>query len=113
MSEKAKERAAHNKGKKTGKPAWNRGLRILVNKSYSEEEKIKARQSVLNKAVAQYSIEGELIRVYQSQRDVARITGYRREGIRDCCNGRQLSAYGYIWRKIDKDEYSVRRLIHG
>lgn len=88
-----------------GKPAWNRGLKIYTDKTYSEKEKIKFRQSVLNKPVAQYTVEGALIRVYQSQRDAARITGYRREGIKDCCNGRQLSAYGFIWKKIDKDKF--------
>ena len=101
ISDKHKGRKAFNKGVKINKPAWNRGLRIPMGPR-TEEEKIRARESVLNTRVAQYTIEGELVRIYRSQRDAARLTGFRREGIRDCCNGRQLSGYGYIWKKLNE-----------
>ena len=101
ISEKHKGRISPFKGTKTNKPAWNRGLKVPIG-PMAEEERIKARDSVLNTRVAQYIIDGQLIRTYRSQRDAARITGLNREGIKDCCNGRQLSAYGYIWKKLNE-----------
>lgn len=43
--------------------------------------------------VGQYTLDGVLIKKYPSASD----TGYCRESIRDCCNGRQKTAYGYKW----------------
>lgn len=39
------------------------------------------------------TLDGVLIKKYPSASD----TGYCRESIRDCCNGRQKTAYGYKW----------------
>lgn len=43
--------------------------------------------------VGQYTLDGVLIKKYPSASD----TGYCRESIRDCCNGKQKTAYGYKW----------------
>lgn len=43
--------------------------------------------------VGQYTLDGDLIKKYPSASD----TGYCRESIRDCCNGKQKTAYGYKW----------------
>ena len=100
---KRKGRVALNKGIKTNRPAWNRGLKIILPKRYTAEQKTGFRKSVLNQPIAQYTINNELVTTYQSQRDAARLTGYKREGIKDCCNGKQCSAYGFIWKKLPKE----------
>lgn len=41
-----------------------------------------------------------IVLAFQSQRDAARFTGFNREGIKDCCSGRQKSSNGYIWRNL-------------
>lgn len=106
LSEARKGKPSCNKGKKTGKPAWNRGLR-MKGRIYTQEEKILCQKnSVLNKPVAQYSVDGKLLAVFQSQRHAARELNVRREGIKDCCGGRQLSAFGFIWKFISKEEFN-------
>lgn len=92
--------------KKTNRPAWNRGLHIILNCSRTAEQKEWIKENTpLNRPLAQYTINGNFVAAYRSQRDTARITGYKRESIKDVCNGRQLSAYGYLWKKITKEEY--------
>ena len=56
------------------------------NKSYHYQRK-----------VGQYTLKGVLIKKYPSASD----TGYCRECIRDCCNGKQKTAYGYKWRYLN------------
>jgi hypothetical protein len=40
---------------------------------------------------------GELVAEFSCTRVAVEKTGFKREGIKDCCNGRQPSAYGYFW----------------
>lgn len=54
--------------------------------------------------VEQYTLDGTYINSFYSISSAARSINRRREGIRDCCRGRQLSAYGYIW-KYKQDDY--------
>lgn len=50
------------------------------------------------KAVLQYSIDGVFIAEYFSAMEAGRANGVRQGGISECCNGKQKTAYGYIWR---------------
>lgn len=47
--------------------------------------------------VCQYTLNNELIQIFKSAKE----TGYSRESIRDCCLGRQKTAYGYLWKYLD------------
>lgn len=49
------------------------------------------------KEVGQYTLNNVLIKKYLSATD----TGYCREAIRDCCLGKQKTAYGYRWRYLN------------
>lgn len=51
----------------------------------------------LSKPVYQYTKDGSLVRSYPSVREAERRTGYRNSTISECCNGKQKSAYGYLW----------------
>lgn len=53
--------------------------------------------------VDQYTLDGVYIRSFYSISFAARSINRRKEGIRDCCKGRQLSAYGYIWKYKQND----------
>lgn len=113
MSERSLGRVPSNKGIKTGRPSWNKGLHIISNKVFSEEEKINRRKnSPLNRPVGQYDIDGNLLAIYQSQRDASRNLGIRREGIKDCCSGRQLSAHGFIWKFMEEVKYGNKDSSH-
>ena len=76
-------------------------IRILRDHKYSTPSPIK-NPNYINKQkmkpVEQYTIEGVYIRGYDSISSAARSINRKREGIRDCCSGRQMSAYGYTWK---------------
>lgn len=80
---------------RTGKPR-------LVNKSTYSVPKLNININKINKnltvPVIQYDLDGNVIQEYSSISDAARTIQKKREGIRDCCRGRQISAYGFKWR---------------
>lgn len=55
--------------------------------------------SVVRK-VAQYSLSGDLIEIYESQSDAHRKTGISASMIATCCDGKRDVACGYIWKYI-------------
>lgn len=67
-------------------------------------------QRAVNKygIVQKYSLDGNLIEEYHSVMDAARAVGnpkISRVGIKRCYQGRQKSAYGYIWKlKIQEND---------
>lgn len=52
----------------------------------------------LSKPVKQFTKDGVFIKEYPSMHEVERQTGFYYSHIGKCCNGKQKSAYGYIWR---------------
>jgi hypothetical protein len=48
--------------------------------------------------VQKYSLEGKLLDEYYSAMEAGRANGCRQSGISECCNGKQKTAYGYIWK---------------
>ena len=57
------------------------------------------------KRVAQFSLAGELIAVYDSQVIAARQTNSRQGAISNCIRGVVKTHNGYIWKLIDGEEY--------
>ena len=51
----------------------------------------------ISKKLFQYTLDGELIREWQSAYEVKRQLGYSPCNISQCCNGKQKTSYGYIW----------------
>ena len=52
------------------------------------------------KAVAQYSLSGEIIAVYPSVKAAAATVGCRPNQISACLTGKQKTTYGYIWKYL-------------
>lgn len=52
----------------------------------------------LSKTVCQYSLDGKLIKVWPSTREIERQTGFAQTNISACCNGKHSKAYGFIWK---------------
>jgi len=48
--------------------------------------------------INQYSTAGELIKVWDSARDVTNAMGYADSNINKCCNHKIKTAYGYVWK---------------
>ena len=65
----------------------------LFGKHRSDETRKK-----LSKKVLQFSKTGELIREWPSIQEIERNTGYGHGTISRCCNGKQKSAYGFLWK---------------
>lgn len=60
---------------------------------------IKCMQKLLaNRIVEQLSKEGTLIREWDNIREAARTLNVSHSNILACCNGRQKSCKGYVWR---------------
>lgn len=77
---------------------------ISYNNKYGNgfiERCINARKgSILKtaKQVLQYSLDGKFIKEYYSAMEAARQNNCRQGGISECCNGKQKTAYGYVWK---------------
>lgn len=50
---------------------------------------------------AQFDIDGNLIKIWNSMSDPNKIFGYSTQNIEKCCSGKIHSAYGYIWRRVN------------
>jgi hypothetical protein len=51
-----------------------------------------------NKIVMQYDLEGNIIKEYESQNLASRETKIQQGDISACCNGKQKTAGGYVWK---------------
>lgn len=54
----------------------------------------------LSKRTAQLSLDGQLLKVWDSLRAISRETGYMPRHIAKCCNGKTKTRYGYRWSYI-------------
>ena len=52
----------------------------------------------LSKVVLQFTLEDILIKEYPSIRQAERENGFSHQNIVNCCNGKQKTAYNYIWK---------------
>ena len=55
-----------------------------------------------SKPVGQYTLDGKLIKVWQSTREVQRQLGFSQGNITRVANGKYKTAYGYVWKYIEK-----------
>lgn len=55
-----------------------------------------------SKAVAQYSVDGDLMGVYESARKANLETGVPYKSISLCCLGKNHTAYGFVWKFVKK-----------
>ena len=51
-----------------------------------------------SKSVLQFDLNDNLVKEYPSTKQVERELGFAQGHIVNCCNGKQKTAYGYIWR---------------
>lgn len=75
----------------------------LTKAKYSESNKGKITETLLQKRdkqkkmAYQYTIDGELIGIYESLNEAARQTGVFETSISACCRGKQQTAGGFKW----------------
>lgn len=54
------------------------------------------------KFVIQKNLQGEVIKIWPSIREIQRQLGYAHQNICNCCNGKFTKAYGYIWQYVER-----------
>lgn len=91
ISDSLKGEKNHMYGKKHSEESKRKMSEAKKGIKRSEETKKK-----LYKSVSQYDLNGNFIRSFNSGLEAERETGIRH--ISECCNGRQKTAGGYIWR---------------
>lgn len=90
---------------KTDNSVWNLNLMTpKENNNYGKRnEKIsnKLRNNHRSKKIRQCDLNtGELIKIYPSLHEMARITGFNRGHIIECINGKTKSSYGFKWELL-------------
>ena len=65
---------------------------------------IKIKKLMKNKQIQQFTLNGELINIFNSCREASRITGFSFSNISNCCTSRYKQANGYVWRYMVDNE---------
>jgi len=60
------------------------------------------RNARISKPVGQYTREGELVKVWQSTREVQRQLGFDQATISKVARGERKTAYGYVWKYVEE-----------
>lgn len=71
---------------------------VCYNDGYSRRVKS------LCKAIEQYTVNGDFVRVWSGAQDAARVMGKSPSSIRECAAGKRKAAYGYVWRFVDQND---------
>ena len=58
------------------------------------------------KKIAQYDMQGNFLKMWDSARDIQNVLGFADSNINKCCNKHIPHAYGYKWRYGDAEEYA-------
>ena len=63
----------------------------------------KAVSKALSKSVGQYTLDGKLIKVWQSTMEIQRQLGFNRGNISAVARGERKTANGYVWKYIEEE----------
>ena len=58
----------------------------------------------LSKSVGQYTLDGELVKIWPSTMEVQRQTGFSQGYICKAANGKFKQVYGFIWKYVERKE---------
>ena len=95
-TEETKKKISESKKGKKNPNLWN---------SISDENKKKILNAAIEKnrvEVEQYSLDGKLIKVWDSMVEAARSLGVWNTNIHKCCNGQAQTCGGFIWKYHNK-----------
>lgn len=72
--------------------------------SESLKGKYRGKENSHSKKVAQYDLQMNLIRIWDSVRDIERETGINHANISRCCNGKYKTSGQFVWKYIEETE---------
>lgn len=85
--------------KRTGNKNWFKGMVSLnKGKKMSVTQKEKIRNTLSKNYIQQYNTDNILLNVFNTAEEAARFVKGKACTIRCACNGKQKTAYGYIWK---------------
>lgn len=98
--ETRRKQSVATKGRKKSADFGIKVSTALRGKSKSQAHRRHLSESKRNSGnkIAQYTLEGGLIRVWDNIDVVSTMLGVCRESIAGCCRGKSKSAHGYLWR---------------
>ena len=70
---------------------------------YSEDIDNKNSTNFIKNDIGQFSLEGDLIKIFHTMTEASNETGIYRDSIGSCCNGKSKTAGGYIWKFYNPD----------
>lgn len=83
-------------------PAWLKNHDEAMKKLHSDQDyqnkRMEACKKACNKPVNQYTLDGVFVKAWPSMTYIEIELGFGKSHISKCCNGKQKSAYGSIWR---------------
>lgn len=69
-----------------------------------KEYKKYGKENKTSKKVNQYDLDGNLIKTWDSIKDVERGLDINNGNISSCCNGKKRTAGGFIWKHVEVEE---------
>lgn len=123
LIERTKHRSEHKIGKKNNKEPWNKGKKLseeykmkisktltgfkhtdVTKKKMSELKKGTQLNRVdISKKVSQYTLDGELIKVWDSLMECSR-NGFQLGCVSGCCRGIRKTHKGFIWKYYEEQK---------
>lgn len=90
------------------KRAKNLGLIVVSERQRELREKISAIGREMNKkSIAQFSLDGRLIKTYAAVLDACREHGYEPSALSRTASGKQKTSYGYLWRWCEESVTTI------
>ena len=75
--------------------------------TYKENNNHGTRTARTSKPVGQYTLDGKLIKIWQSTIEVERLLGFANSNISEAARGKRKTAYGYVWKYIDEKRNNI------
>lgn len=64
----------------------------------STVKRYKTKQFIIAKKVGQYTLDGKLIKIWNSTAEIGRETDFVQSTVKNVCGGFREKAYGFIWK---------------
>lgn len=74
------------------------------NTHYNNDSAIERGSKKQRKYFGQYSLDGELIKIWHGFKKLDRETDYCRSSVTDCCLGKIKTYRGYVWKYLTEEE---------
>ena len=88
--------------------AKNLGLIVVSDRQKELREQISVIGREKNKkSISQFSLEGELIKKYETVLDACRENGYEPSALSRAASGKQKTSYGYLWRWCEESVTTI------